>query len=300
MRPNIVTLIAAGALILLGAFAISLAPDANAQAAESPAPQTLQTLQATPAPPRPTSATTSATERLAVMRRRGEMLVCIWPEYYAISWRNPRTGELEGLDVEMAQLFAVRLGLPLRFVETNFVEFADRLEKGDCDIAMMGVGVTAERAARMAFSKPYLSSSVYAVTTRENPRVGSWADLDRAGNVVAVAAGTFMEGLMRDTLTAAELLVVQQPATREAEVLAGRADAFMSDYPYTRRMMENNPWARVLSPPGRFGDTLYAYAVARQERAWLEEVNAFLAAAKMDGSLARIAARYALTPIVMY
>ncbi|PZW45011.1 amino acid ABC transporter substrate-binding protein (PAAT family) [Humitalea rosea] len=268
-----------------------------AQGGGSPAPAPFA-----PAPPAAPAALppTPAPERLTLIRQRGALLVCIWPEYYAISWRNPRSGDLEGLDVEMAQAFAARLGTPLRFVETNFVEFADRLEKGDCDIAMMGVGVTADRARQMAFSKPYLSSAVYAVTTRENPRVGAWADLDRAGNVVAVAAGTFMESLMRDTLTAAELLVVRQPATREAEVLSGRADAFMSDYPYTRRMTETHAWARVLSPPGRFGDTLYAYAVARQERAWLDEVNTFLTAAKMDGTLARIAARYSLSPIVMY
>ena len=148
--------------------------------------------------------------------------------------------------------------------------------------------------------EPYLSSAVYAVTTRESTRIGSWQDIDSAGTVVAVAAGTLMEPLLRQTLKQAELLVVRPPRTREAEVQSGRADVFMSDFPYTRRMVLMHDWARVIDPPGRFGDTLYGYAVARGDTAWLTEVNAFVTAAKADGTLARAAARHGLSTILVY
>jgi len=286
----------------MGCFGATLTTGAAAQGAPvPPAAGPAAPGPSLPVPAAPRTATAApAPDQLALIRGRGELLVCIWTEYFAISWRNPRTGDLEGLDVDMAQALATRLRVALRFIETNFAEFASRLERGDCDIAMMAVGITPTRAARVAFSKPYLSSPVYAVTTRENLRIRSWADLDRPGNVIAVSAGTVMEGLMRDTLQSAELLVVHQPGTREAEVLSGRADAFMTDYPYTRRVMQTYPWARVLDPPGRFGDTLYAYAVPRNDRAWLDEVNAFLSSAKVDGTLARAAAKHGLTAIVMY
>lgn len=235
-----------------------------------------------------------------MIRARGELRVCIWPDYYAISWRNPRSGEMEGLDVDMAAALAARLGVRVHFVDTNVLEFMDRLDRGDCDIAMMGVGITPERSDRVAFSKPYMASPVFAVTTKDNVRVTTWSDLDRVGNVIAVAAGTVQEGQMRETLRGAELLVVRPPASREAEVLSGRADAFMSDFAYTRGMLSAHGWARVLEPPARLGDTLFAYAVARHERAWLEEVNLFLAAAKTDGLLARLGARYGLQPVLVY
>ena len=258
-------------------------------------PPPAATVEPPPAPP-----PAPLVERLAAIRGLGELAVCIWPEYFAISYRNPRNSELEGIDIDMARALANRLSVGLRFVETNFAEFIDRVEGGACDVAMMGVGILPSRQERLAFTKPYLSSAVYAVTTRENTRIGGWQDIDSAGTVVAVAAGTLMEPLLRQGLKQAELLVVRPPRTREAEVQSGRADVFMSDFPYTRRMLLMHDWARVIEPPGRFGDTLYGYAVARGETAWLTEVNAFVTAAKADGTLARAAARHGLTPIVVY
>ena len=240
-----------------------------------------------------------AREALPAIRARQELAVCMWPDYFAISYRNPRNSELEGIDIDMARALAARLGVTLRFVETNFAEFLTRLEAGDCDIAMMAVGVLPARAERVAFSKPYMASPVYGVTTRDSTRISRFDDIDQAGVTVAVAAGTLMEPLMRNTLRRADLLVVRPPNTREAEVQAGRADVFMSDFPYTRRMLLMHDWARVLEPPAGFGETLYAYAVARGDAGWLAEVNAFLTQAKGDGTLARAAARHGLTPIIL-
>jgi ABC-type amino acid transport substrate-binding protein len=236
---------------------------------------------------------------LAAVRARGEVRVCIWPDYFAISFRNPRNGQLEGIDIDLARDFARRLGVNLAFVETNFRDFMDRLEQGACDIAMFGVGITPQRARRVDFSDPYLSSLVYAVTTRDNRIITGWADLDRPGNTIAVAAGTFMEPLMRETLRHAALDVVAPPRTREAEVQAGRADAFMSDFPYTRRMVLMHNWVRIIEPPDRFGETRYAFAVPKGQPAWLSAVNGFVAAARADGTLERAAERHGLTPILL-
>ena len=255
-------------------------------AARSPAPGAEP-----PAPP---------PDRLALIRRRGEVAVCIWPDYFAVSYRNPRNSELEGLDIDMARALANRLLVQPRFVEASFLDFMDRLEAGHCDIAMMGVGITAARQQRVAFSKPYMASAVYAVTTRESNRVTRWEEIDTVGTVVAVAAGTLMEPLMRRSLKAAELLVVRPPRTRESEVQAGRADVFMTDFAYTRRMVTVHDWARVIEPPDRFGETLYAYAVPRGDAAWLAEVNGFLTVAKVDGTLARAGARHGLSAMLAY
>ena len=233
------------------------------------------------------------------IRVRGEIAVCIWPQYFAISFRNPRTGDLEGIDIDLAREFARRLDVRLRLVETDFVRFMDDLEARRCDIAMFGVGITPARAARVAFTSPYLISAAYAVTTRDNARVRRWEDIDQPGRVVAVAAGTFHEPLMRDALRHAELLVVRPPATREAEVQSGRADVFMSDFPYTRRMVLTHAWARIIDPPPGFGLTRYAYAVAKDDPAWLAEVEAFVTAIRRDGTLRAAAERHGLGAIVV-
>jgi len=247
----------------------------------------------------PALATAQPGELAAEIRARGELRVCIWPDYYAISYRNPRSGALEGIDIDLARALSERLGVRTQFVETSFAAFLDRLEGGQCDIAMMAVGITPARQLRVDFSEPYLASPIYAVTTRTHPAIRAWADIDRPGHVVAVAAGTVMEPVMREALRQAELLVVPPPRTREAEVQSGRADVFMSDFPYTRRMLFAHAWAQVIDPPGRFGETRYGWALPRNQPAWRAEVNTFLAAIRADGTLAEAAARHDLTPILL-
>ena len=247
----------------------------------------------------PASAQAPPSDLTAEIRARGALNVCIWPDYFAISYRNPRSGMLEGLDVDLARGLAARLGVQARFVETSFAAFMDRIEGGQCDIAMMAVGITEARMRRVDFSEPYIASPIYAVTTRTHPAIRAWGDIDRPGHVVAVAAGTVMEPVMRQTLRQAELLVLPPPRTREAEVQSGRADVFMSDFPYTRRMLFAHAWAQVIEPPGRFGETPYGWALPKGQALWRAEVNAFLAAIRADGTLAAAAARHDLTPILI-
>jgi ABC-type amino acid transport substrate-binding protein len=120
-----------------------------------------------------------APDALAAIRARAELRACIWPDDFAISYRNPRKGEPEGIDIDPARDFARRLGVGLAFVEASFRHFMDRLDQRACDAAMFGVDVTPEGAARVAFSEPYLVSGVYAVTTGDNQIIRRWGDLDR-------------------------------------------------------------------------------------------------------------------------
>lgn len=241
----------------------------------------------------------SASSHESRVRQAGELHVCIWPAYFAISYRNQRTGELEGIDIDLAKAFAASLGVRVRFVDSSFPAFMDDLDADRCDVAMFGVGVTPQRKARVAFSAPYLRSDVYAVTTKAQRRIATWDDIDQEGVVVAVQAGTFMEPLMRDALRSATLEVVALPQTREVEIEAGRADVFMSDFPYTRLMVRTHDWARIIAPPKPFAPTDYAYAVKKGDDVWLARVNEFVAAIKNDGRLTRAAATYDLEPIVV-
>lgn len=62
------------------------------------------------------------------------------------------------------------------------------------------------------------------------------------------AKGTLHEPLMRERLKNARLITPDTPHAREQEVQAGRADVFMTDFPYTRRMLETTDWARLVAP----------------------------------------------------
>jgi cyclohexadienyl dehydratase len=252
----------------------------------------------TPAPIQAQTQTQAPARTLEQVRSAGLLRVCVWPDYFGIGSRHPRSGELQGLDIDLSRALAADLGVRVEHVETDFGRFADDLSRRRCEVAMMGVGVTAERRARVAFTRAYLRSDVYAVVSRHDPKLRGWEDLDRAGRVIAVQRGTYMEPLMRGRLREARLLVVERPGERERAVESGRADAFITDYPYSRRVLASADWARVIAPPSPVQITDYAYAVAQGDAQWLERLDAFVLAIRRDGRLAAAAQRHGLSAIL--
>lgn len=92
--------------------------------------------------------------RLYEITKSGKVKVCIWPNYYAISLRNPDTGKLEGIDIDLSEELAKDLGAKLEYVETSFSTFIADLQANKCDLGMFGVGATMKRAQAVAFTQP--------------------------------------------------------------------------------------------------------------------------------------------------
>lgn len=228
-----------------------------------------------------------------------DVRVCIWPDYYGISLRNPKTQQLTGLDADLALELGKDLGVKVTYIDSSFAKLVADVTTKRCDVAMFAVGVTPQRTSQLRFTPPTLVSDIYAITNRNNRRMKTWADVDQPGVVVAVMKGTLHEPVMRERLKAAHLLVVDTPLAREQEVEAGRADVFMTDFPYSRRMLETTDWARLMAPTSTYHLTQYAYAVAPGDDAWLQRMTQFVNDIKRDGRLLKFASRYKLDPIVV-
>ncbi|RTL38931.1 MAG: amino acid ABC transporter substrate-binding protein [Burkholderiales bacterium] len=238
-------------------------------------------------------------QTLERVRAAGKLQVCIWPDYYGITYRNPRTQQLGGIDIDLSAELARELGVAVEYVESSFPQLAADVNGGRCDVAMFAVGMLPARKELLAFTEPYLQSDIYGVTNRASRTVRQWSDIDQPGVVVAVQAGTFMEPVMRDSLKQARMVVIKPPATREQELEAGRVDVFMTDYPYSRRLLDNADWARLVAPPKPFFVLPYGYAVKRGDARWLARLDEFVAAIKRDGRLAAAAKRHGLSEIVV-
>lgn len=238
-------------------------------------------------------------DRLQRVREAGELRVCIWPDYYSITYRNAKTRQLTGIDIDIAAALGKDLGVAIRHVDSSFAALRENLLRDRCDIAMHAVGITAERRGILSFTQTYLRSDIYALAAADNAALQSWADLDQPGRVIAVQASTIMESVMRQSLKHARLLVVRPPMTREIEVESGRADAFMTDYPYSRKLLETSDWARLIAPPEPFHMMDYAYALAPGDDSLLQRVNAFMSVIKRDGRLLAFARKHKLADIVV-
>jgi ABC-type amino acid transport substrate-binding protein len=252
-------------------------------------------LLAAATPPPAAGAPSSRLQRLLDAR---ELRVCIWPDYYGITYRNPRTRQMSGIDIDIASELGKELGVRVTYVDSSFGMLIDNLLNDRCDIAMHGVGITAARREKLAFTQAYLRSDMYAISTRHGA-IKRWDDLDKPGRVIAVQAGTVMEPVMQRYLRHAKLLVVKPPMMRENEVESGRADAFITDFPYSQRMLDMTDWARLVAPTQPFHLTDYAYALAPGDGSLLERVNRFIDTIRQDGRLRQMARRHRLDPILL-
>ena len=240
----------------------------------------------------------SETNRLQKIMESKEIRICIWPDYYGITFRNPKTRILSGIDIDLSSELAKDLGVGLKYIDSSFPQLIDNLLTNQCDIAMHAVGVTPARSSKLQFSQAYLRSDIYAITTKSSTAIKSWDDIDKPGRVIVVQSGTIMEPVMQQSLKQAKLVAIKPPMTREQEVESGRADAFMTDYPYSRRMLETTDWARLVAPPQTFHITDYAYAMAPGDKSLLEKVNGFISEVKKDGRLQVIARKHKLDLIM--
>ena len=229
----------------------------------------------------------------------GTLRVCVWPDYYGVSHRNPNTQQLEGVDIDLSAELARDLKLKLQYVDSSFPTLVDDLNSERCDVAMFAVGMLPQRMQQLRFSRPYLQSDIYGMATKSSRVVQQWSDIDQAGVLVGVQAGTFMEPIMRAHLKRAQLVVVKPPATRESELEAGRIDVFMTDYPYSRRLLDNADWARLISPSKPFSVLPYGYAVKQGDDVWWKKIDAFVERVQRDGRLETAAKRHGLSTIVV-
>jgi len=235
--------------------------------------------------------------RLYEITKSKKLRVCTYPLYYSISFRDPKTGELVGIDADLSKELAKELGAELQYVETSFGTFIADLQANKCDIGMFGVGATLKRAQAVEFSKPYLVTNIYAVT-RKGGKIQKWEDIDKPGVKVAVSLGSYIDTFMQGYLKNAQVVAVAPPATREAELNARRVDVVMTDFPTAIKVTDEFDWATYILPDEKLAITPYSYVVPPGDQIWLNYINLFVDTIKLDGRLLKYAKKHKLDPIV--
>jgi len=235
--------------------------------------------------------------RLFQVTKSHVLNVCNFDGYYAISYRNPQTGKLEGLDVDLAEALAKSLDAKLQFVETNFNAFIADVQANKCDVAMFGIGITLKRAQAVEFTHPYLQTGIYAVVRKGGP-IKSWGDIDKPGVKVAVTLGSYIEPFMRSYLKHATIVPIAPPATREQELMAHHVDAEIVDYPTAQKVESSFDWAQTITPKAQLLSTPMGYAIAPGDQIWLNYLNLFVDTIKRTGELKAAAEKNHLGPIV--
>jgi polar amino acid transport system substrate-binding protein len=149
-------------------------------------------------------------------------------------------GEVTGESPEIARVIAAKLGIArIEWIQTSFASLLTDLELNRFDVVAAGMFITAERAARVTFSRPSFHALQALLVGGGNPRrLHSYADaVARPGVKIAVVAGSVEETLLSNLgLPRPRLIAVPDAQTGQAAVISGLADGLALSSPTIRWM----------------------------------------------------------------
>jgi polar amino acid transport system substrate-binding protein len=221
----------------------------------------------------------AADPRVVDLVQAGQVRVGLFASFlYA---KNPATGELRGVGIEIARALAARLGVEVLIVErSDPAEIVECLKAGACDVALLGI--TAGRAAELDFSPPYLQADLtYLVPAGSSVR--RVADADQPGVRIAVVRNHAMDFALRGRLKQAEPMYAETPDAAFDLLRTGQVTVQAGIRPGLLTYSTQLPGSRVLED--RYGANVIGMAVRKGQAEWLSYVSEFIAESKTSGSV---------------
>ncbi len=204
--------------------------------------------------------------------------------------KDPVTGELRGIAIDLARALAVRLGVEVLPVEyPSPANVLDGLKVGAWDVGLLGIDPA--RLAQADFSSPYLQvDSTYLVPAGSSIR--NVADADRPGVRIAVTRNSGEDFALSRMLKRAEFVRVETISAGFDVLRAGNAEVFAVPRPTAFQFSARLPGSRVLED--RFHAVFHAIAVPKGQAGRLAYVSEFIEEAKASGLVQRALERAGL------
>ena len=215
-------------------------------------------------------------------------------------------GAFAGIDVEIAQAIADKLGMELEIVDVDFDAIIGGVQSGKYDMGMAGMTVTDERKESVNFSTTY-ATGIQVVIVKEGSTItaaddffnldadGNWVSLKDANVKVGVQQGTtgdiyassapkdwgFGEGNVIRYKTGADAILALNK---------GEVQAVIIDNEPAKSFVNANEGLKILEAD--YANEDYAICVAKSNTELLDQINKALAELKAEGKLDEIIGKY--------
>lgn len=213
------------------------------------------------------------------------------PSYPPFEFKNS-SGELDGVDVKIAEALAAHLGLPLKIQEYTFPGLPPALQGGEIDCIISAMTATDERRKNIDFSDAYVFTAIAMLVHKDAP-IQTVEDLKKPGIRIAAKTGTTGESYVREHLpgAVANLKVLDEEGNCADEVAKHLVDAFIYDqlsiYSHWEKRQETT---RALLTPIR--EEYWAVGIKKGNDELRTKVNAFIKDFRDKGELTKLADKY--------
>ncbi len=204
------------------------------------------------------------------------------------------SGGFAGIDVEVAEAIAKKLGLELVVDDMGFDAALTAVQTGQSDIAMAGITVTEDRLEVMDFSDSYATGVQVVIVKSDSPAVQSLDDLASAAMIGTQKATT---GYIYCSDTPENggygedhVIAFDTGALAVMALVNGQVDAVVIDNEPAKAYVNENPGLEILDTEFAVED--YAIGFAKGNTALKDAVNAAMKELKDDGTFQGIVDKY--------
>ena len=195
--------------------------------------------------------------------------------------------DVVGIDAEIAQALADKLGLKVKIVDMDFDSLIASVQSGKIDMSLAGMTVTEERKQNVDFTDSY-ATGVQVIIVKEDSDIASADDLE--GKLIGVQQGTTGHLYCADDFGEENVIPYANGATAVQALLQGKVDCVVIDQEPAKAFVEANAGLKILETAYTTED--YAAAVSRDNPALTAALNSALQELKDDGTIQGILDKY--------
>ena len=195
-------------------------------------------------------------------------------------------GGFEGIDVEIAQAIADKLGLELEILDMDFDAALLAVQEGKSDIVLAGVTVDEDRLLVMDFTDSY-ANGVQSIIVPEGSDITT---NDLSGKTIGTQRGTTGWQYCSDDYGDDAVVAYDDGITAVQALLNGQVDCVVIDNAPATSFVAANQGLKILDT--EYANEDYAIGLQKGNTALLEAINGALAELKADGTIQTIIDKY--------
>lgn len=229
---------------------------------------------------------TEGKDTLQQIKESGVLTVGTEGTYRPFSYNEG--SELTGYDVEVIKAVGEKMGVEVKFQQTQWDAIFAGLDAGRFDVIANQVAVNPEREAKYLFSEPYTVSTGVIVTKSDNTDITSFESLKGKKTAQSLTSNYY------ETAKAAGATVEPVEGWAQAVTLLkqGRVDATVNDKLTFLDAQKTHPDDSIKIAAEATEKTDSAVAMRKDETALQVAINDALDQLRADGELAKISEKY--------
>ncbi len=149
--------------------------------------------------------------------------------YPPFEFLNSETGKYDGFDIDLINAMARKAGFEPKIISMGLDGLIPAIMSGSIDVAVSALTITKERAAKVAFTKPYYKSGLSIMTHAKYANVVKGAD-DLKGKVLCAEIGS-AGALYMSKIPGTKIRTFNSAAEAFLEINNGGCYAMVNDKP---------------------------------------------------------------------